>query len=164
MLKRYVWSVLLMLLCTLSVFARKDNGKIYGYWINEKRDLVIFVYEDEEHVFHGKIVWMADSLDEYGTLRRDVMNNDARLRSRKLMGMNVLSGYRYDRDDNEWDGGRIYNFENGNTYRGRMWINKEGELRVRGHWWILWFLSRTKTWTRAIPPDLMDAIARKNKG
>ena len=110
---------------------------------------------------HGKIVWMQDSLDEYDSPRRDVMNNDAKLRSRKLIGTNILSDYKFDKSDNEWESGRIYNFENGNTYRGRMWINSAGELRVRGHWWILWFLSRTKSWTRAIPPDLMDAIVKK---
>ena len=161
MLKKYAWSLLLILMCSLSVFAKKDNGKIYGYWINEKKDLVIFIYENEENVVRGRIVWMSDSLDEYKTPLRDVMNNEAKLRSRKLVGLNILEDYRFDRDGNEWEGGKIYNFENGNTYRGRMWINSEGELRVRGHWWILWFLSRTKTWSRAISPELMDVIVRK---
>ncbi|MCS6819221.1 MAG: DUF2147 domain-containing protein [Chitinophagales bacterium] len=138
-----------------------DKSKITGFWINDKKDIIIHIYEDSKGLFHGKVVWLLDSLDEYGTPRRDVMNNDARLRSRKLIGINILSDYKFDRNDREWDDGRIYNFDNGNTYRGKMWIHEDGTLRVRGHWWILWFLSRTKTWTRTSPPEWSESVARK---
>jgi uncharacterized protein (DUF2147 family) len=158
--------VFLMLFCLLFssvLFARVkgDKEKILGYWMNDKRDIIIYIYEDIHRFFHGKIVWMQDSMDEYGSLRRDVMNNNARLRSRKLIGTNILYDYRYDADEKEWENGKIYNFENGNTYRGKMYINENGELRVRGHWWILWFLSRTKTWTKTIPPDLLNALVKR---
>lgn len=157
------WGLAVMLLFSTFLFAKVkgEKEKILGYWMNEKRDIIIYVYEDANRLFQGKIVWMEDSMDEYGSMRRDVMNNDAKLRARKLIGTNILCDYKYDAEDKEWESGRIYNFENGNTYRSKMWVNEEGVLRVRGHWWILWFLSRTKSWTKTIPPDLLNAVAKR---
>ncbi|MBX2903773.1 MAG: DUF2147 domain-containing protein [Chitinophagales bacterium] len=157
------FSVMAFMFLSLLLFAkiRGDKEKILGYWMNEEHDIIIYIFEDANNLFQGKIVWLKDSLDEYDNYKRDVMNSNSKLRSRKLIGTNILCDYKYDAGDKEWESGRIYNFENGNTYRSKMWINEEGVLRVRGHWWILWFLSKTKSWTKSIPPELLHAVARR---
>lgn len=138
-----------------------DKSDIYGYWTNEQKSLIIEIYADEKGHARGKIVWLRDSIDAYGGERRDVMNSNARLRSRKLIGMDILYGYIYDPDDHEWEGGTIYNFDNGTEYHGKMWIDAAGNLQIRGYWWIFFFLSKTKTWTRIDNPYAAPAMTNK---
>ncbi len=46
-----------------------------------------------------------------------------------------------------WDGGRIYNPEDGETYRSTMTLDGNGTLRVRGYVGAPIF-GRSQTWTR----------------
>ena len=42
----------------------------------------------------------------------------------------------------------IYNFKTGNTYTGKIHLTNKNEMELTGYYGILWFLGRTKTWTR----------------
>ena len=73
---------------------------------------------------------------------QDVHNSDEKLRSRKLMGVNILSGLSKKKD--KWEGGRIYNPKNGKNYKCSIWVEGK-ELKVRGY---IGFLYETQTWKR----------------
>ncbi|RJY09216.1 DUF2147 domain-containing protein [Aurantiacibacter aquimixticola] len=64
-----------------------------------------------------------------GESNRDRHNDDPNLRSRPILGINVLSGLRW--DDGAWRG-RVYNPEDGNTYRAVVRPGSGGTLRVEG--------------------------------
>ena len=123
--------------------------QILGYWIDADRERIIEVYEVNGR-FNGRIVWLKDSLDMFGQPLRDVMNDDPKLRSRKVIGLDMLTDYRW--DDDVWRKGDIYNYRTGNDYSGKMRINEEGDLRLKGYYSLLWFLGRTKTWKRIKNP------------
>jgi uncharacterized protein (DUF2147 family) len=141
---------------------KPGRDEIYGFWINESKNIIVQMYDDQKGITRGKIVWLRDSLDNYGGERRDIMNSNVKLRSRKLVGIDIFYGYKYDASDHEWEGGTIYNFDNGTEYHGKMWIDENGQLRVRGYWWIFFFLSKTKTWTRIDNPHAAPAMTNKH--
>jgi uncharacterized protein (DUF2147 family) len=74
---------------------------------------------------------------------RDRKNKDARLRGRRMAGLDLLSGL--EADGRGWRG-RLYNPEDGETYAGTMRLAAPGRLKVQGC--VLYLLCRSQTWTR----------------
>ncbi len=135
---------LLVPLLVLNTLAQTKDD-ILGYWLDEKEETVVHIYEDND-LYFGKVVWLRDSLDVYGYQRRDILNNDKDLRSRKVLGTDMLIGFQWDGEDT-WRKGQIYYYQTGNNYNGKIYLNN-GELKLKGYFSILFFLGRTKTWQR----------------
>jgi uncharacterized protein (DUF2147 family) len=74
----------------------------------------------------------------------DANNKNAALRSRKLMGLQILGGFT--RAGGQWTGGTIYNGDDGGTYKATVTPVDTDHLKVRGC--IMWPLCKTQTWTR----------------
>lgn len=138
---------------------KPSKSDIYGYWINDTKTVIVKMYDNPKGLTGGKVVWLSDSIDALGNERRDVRNSNIDLRSRKIIGMDILYDYKYDDKDHEWEGGTIYNFDNGTEYHGKMWIDKEDKLYIKGYWWWFWFLSKTKKWERThFPPPALNTV------
>lgn len=142
----YKWLLFLLLFIPSGLMAQ-DADRILGLWQNETKDKVVEIYKVNGR-YYGRIHWLREPKNPDGTWRRDIHNNDAALRSRVLLGMDVFRHFEYDADDEEWDNGEIYSEYSGNTYNAKMWITDNGELRVKGYLGFLWFLGRTNTYYR----------------
>ena len=59
---------------------------VLGKWYTEAGDAQVEIYQSGDKL-NGKIVWL-----EQGPETKDKHNPDAKLQSRKLMGVNILSG------------------------------------------------------------------------
>lgn len=121
-----------MMLVSASGFAQD----IVGTWLTEAGDAQVEIYQSGDQ-FNGKIVWL-----EKGPETKDIHNSDAKLRERKLMGVNILSGLTKRKD--KWDGGRIYNPKNGKSYKCSIWLDGK-VLKVRGYLGVFY---ETQTWKR----------------
>lgn len=131
MMKRMILSFVLALIAWVG-YAQDIKGK----WLTEAGDAQVEIYEQNGKM-NGKIVWL-----EKGPDTKDVHNKDEKLRSRKLMGVNILSGLT--KKDDKWEGGRIYNPKNGKNYKCAIWLDGN-KLKVRGY---IGFLYETQTWKR----------------
>jgi len=78
---------------------------------------------------------------------KDVHNPEEALRSRPLLGKIFITGFEYNERKNSWSKGRIYNPENGNTYKANLILKNMDTLEIRGYIGIS-FLGRTSIWTR----------------
>ena len=110
---------------------------IMGKWLTESGDAKVEIYEAGGKI-NGKIIWL-----QKGPETTDSHNTDEKLRSRKLMGVNILSGLT--KKSEKWEGGRIYNPKNGKNYKCSIWLDGN-KLKVRGY---IGFLYETQTWKRA---------------
>lgn len=95
---------------------------ILGRYWNPDRDGIVEIYS-EDGVFNGRVIWSAEPMIDTG-------NPDNTLRSRNMLGVPFLTGFRFDGDD-RWVGGRVYAADDGRTYRGKLWI-EDGNLKMRG--------------------------------
>lgn len=77
----------------------------------------------------------------------DFRNPDAALRSRKVMGMPLIWGFKKTSDPNAFEEGQIYNAENGKTYSANISLQPDGKLRLRGYVGSPMF-GETQIWTR----------------
>lgn len=86
--------------------------------------------------YRAKIVWFDDSDDKSKPMaeRCDTKNPDKALRTRKIIGLEVMNGLVYNEDDDEWQDGRIYDASTGKDWNAKAWIAKDGSLKVRGFW------------------------------
>jgi len=130
-MKKILFSMALMLIAA-NGFAQD----ILGTWLTEAGDAKVEIYQSGNTV-NGKIVWLAK-----GPETKDIHNTDEKLRSRKLMGVNILSGLTKKKE--KWEGGKIYNPKNGKSYKCSIWLEGK-ELKVRGY---IGFLFETQTWER----------------
>ncbi|GAB4382799.1 MAG: DUF2147 domain-containing protein [Salibacteraceae bacterium] len=123
----------------------QNADDILGIWFNEEKTAKIEIYKNGDKYF-GKIVWLKEPLRD-GKPKLDIHNDDESLRSRPVMGLNILQDFVWDEDDKEWNDGTIYDPKNGETYS--CYITKKGDvLHVRGYIGFS-FIGRTTEWTRA---------------
>ena len=123
-MKKIIFSIILMLMPRGMAFAQDVVGK----WNLEDGTAIVEVYKSGD-AFNGKIVWLANPTDADGAPAVDSNNPDKPLRSRKLIGLNMLSGLKA--DGGEYSGGKIYDPGNGKTYNCSMKVEGKG-LKVRG--------------------------------
>jgi len=130
-MKRVFFGIVLLLLAVAGY-----SQDIKGKWVTEAGDAQVEIYEQNGKL-NGKIVWLAKGPDT-----KDVHNKNEKLRSRKLMGVNILTGLT--KKEDKWEGGRIYNPKNGKDYKCAIWLEGD-KLKVRGY---IGFLYETQTWKR----------------
>ena len=139
-MKKFFVSILFLLVPFLGMTAQDVVGK----WKLESGTAIVEVYCQGE-VFNGKIVWLQKPTRTDGSPAVDENNPDSKLRSRKLMELNMLSGLKW--NGKEYSGGIIYDPANGKTYYCSMKV--EGNvLKVRGSLDKRGFLGRTMDWFR----------------
>jgi len=71
---------------------------------------------------------------------------DPSLRSRPIIGLQIMHGFKY-HGDGKWEEGKVYNPQNGKTYSARIKL-KDGKLEMRGYIGIS-MLGKTEEWTKA---------------
>lgn len=140
MMKKIFIGMILMLAPVVASLAQDVVGK----WKLEDGTAIVEVYKEGD-AFNGRIVWLEDPTEPDGTPAKDLNNPDKNLRSRELIGLNMLSGLK--KNGGEYSGGSIYDPGNGKTYNCSMKV--EGDvLKVRGSLDKRGLLGRTMDWFR----------------
>jgi uncharacterized protein (DUF2147 family) len=118
-----------------------------GKWQLDQKSLIIDVFKEGAE-YKAKIVWFDDHDDtkplEYWT---DDQNPDPALRSRKILGMNVLEDLTYNPTTHTWENGMIYDAKSGRHWNSSAYIDKDGLLKVKGYWHFK-FIGKTLTFKR----------------
>lgn len=139
-MKKIIFSMIFMLMPFAAAFAQDVVGK----WKLEDGSAIVEVYKSGG-VYNGKIVWLQNPTEADGTPAVDDRNPDKALRSRQLIGLNMLSDLK--KSGSEYGGGKIYDPGNGKTYNCSMKV--EGDvLKVRGSLDKKGLVGRTMDWFR----------------
>lgn len=141
---RYISLLLLFTAISFSGFSQTSDA-ILGKWINSSGEAHIDISKKGDRFF-GKIVWLKAPKDEKGQAKLDVKNPEANLKTRPILGLEMLKDFVY--DDGKWVDGKIYDPKTGKTYSCNMNIKANGDLNVRGYIGIS-LIGRSDTWKRA---------------
>ena len=95
----------------------------------------------------GRIVWLDNPNDKQGKPLRDILNPDTKLRGQPICGLQVIGNVRPQRDGS-YDGGWIYDPEEGAKYDVELRLKDASTLQVMGYMGVKW-LSETYVWKRA---------------
>jgi len=142
---RYLIVLLLGLVCTSDLVLADDREAVFGRWAGDRSILEV---RPAEAGLEMVIVAMIDPNyregEEFGVPgepRIDFRNPDDALREQPILGLNLVSGYRF--EGGTWQG-KIYDPESGKVYSSRMKVSGEGNLEMRGYIGIPMF-GRTAT-------------------
>lgn len=134
------------LLCAFQSFAQEADGLV-GLWLpsNGKARVQIFKEGDK---FSGRIVWLREPNNDEGKPKVDKNNPDAKLQTRRLLGLKLLNDFSYV-GKKSWENGTIYDPENGNLYNCVITMTDENTIEVRGFIGVSMF-GRTDVWKRMV--------------
>jgi uncharacterized protein (DUF2147 family) len=132
---KFAISVLVFSTSLYNATAQKINKSadaIIGKWMGENNEYQVDLYKDAAGKYAAKIIWfvvvtkgktMADIVDKN--------NPNPKLKTRKWLGMQTLSGLEYD-GKNKWVNGEIYVPKTGKTYSAKCTLTSKNNLEVRG--------------------------------
>lgn len=136
---------LLLVLVTISLtgFAQSKDA-IVGRWVNSSAEAHVEISKKNEK-YYGKIIWLKNPKDEKGNPKTDVRNPDESLRSKPMLGLEILKDFVYDGE--KWTDGKIYDPKSGKTYSCNITQKGNGELNLRGYIGIS-LIGRTEVWKK----------------
>ena len=144
-------TILAMVLFMANIAFGAGAEDILGRWKTEHDESQVEIYNCGDKLC-GKVVWLKepfykDSKDgPPGTPLKDSKNSDPALRSRPIIGLRIMEGFRQI-GENSWGNGTCYDPKNGKTYRGKIRLVSPQRLELRGYVSIPLF-GRTDVWTR----------------
>ena len=145
-MKRLILFIFFVVFMSVTDVSAQNQDSIVGEWYTAEERSLVEIYKCEE-LYCGKVVWLKNPKDEGGLDKVDKNNPDETKRNQKLLGLNIIRGFKY-KGYNRWEGGKIYDPDNGKTYSCKMTLEGE-KLKVRGYIGISLF-GRTTVWTKKI--------------
>jgi len=128
-----------------------EADAIVGLWATEDEEAHVEIAREGD-TYAGKIVWLEEPIyppdDERGMggqKKVDRNNPDESLHRRPILGLEMMNGFEH-AGDGLWKGGKIYDPDNGKTYKCKLTLQEDGSLGVRGYIGFS-LLGRTSTWT-----------------
>lgn len=128
------------------IVAIAAEPNVLGVWLVGDKDYKIELYKNAAGELEGKVVWMKDPNDKKGNPRTDVDNPDEKLRSQPVMGLKTVTKFKWNEAENEYTDGKVY--KKGKTYCGKIKLNVDGTLGLRGFLCSVTFIGKSDTWTR----------------
>lgn len=127
-----------------STLAWADKTDIEGRWLTQKGDgwIRIQIVGDS---LEGSVAGSPDP-KQREERKFDDRNPDTNLRTRRLEGLTIMTGFEYE-GDGHWSGGTVYDPNSGKTYKCTVKQLDANTLKIRGFIGISLF-GRSETWTR----------------
>lgn len=126
-----------------------DGNQIIGNWYSKDGFMKMNIYKLDNEEFRGKILWVNEEEIEGSAARADHLNPDLTLRERLVIGMDFITGLKFSSRKGEWNGGQIYDPQEGKSYHVKIWSKENiDQLFVRPSIDALSVLGETYTWHR----------------
>ena len=127
--------------------AAEAPASVFGVWATANREAHIELHACGGLVC-GRIVWVKAPTKPNGEPERDDNNPVAALRTRTIVGLPLLWGLApVAGTPGRYEGGKVYNPEDGRTYGAEITLLPDGRLRMRGYFGIS-LLGGSEVWTR----------------
>lgn len=139
LMKLFISSIIV---CCVSM---AHGQSVVGKWktVDDESGKVRSIVEISERggLFYGKIVKLFRAPEE----DQDpvCIKCEGAKKDQKVIGMEIITAMKYHKKDKEYRSGEILDPETGNVYDCKLWLDDEGNLKVRGY---LLFFYRTQTW------------------
>jgi len=145
--------ILLFLLLSSSSITVAQDEHFAGYWATSNLTSVVEVSQCDDSLC-AEIAWLWD-IAVAGRKMLDEKNPQSSKQKKSLLGLQLFS--RFKKEDEIWKG-RIYNPEDGRTYRASVTARSKNILRVKGCWGPFCL---TQTWRRLRSVDVPTEAALK---
>lgn len=132
-----------LVLSSIAVNAQSADA-VVGKWLNKDGDAHIQIYK-KGNTYAGKLAWLKAPNDEAGKPKTDKNNLNEKLKTRSILGLEILTGFVF--EDGTWEDGKIYDPKSGKIYSCKLSLDGANKLNVRGYVGVS-MLGRTDVWSR----------------
>jgi uncharacterized protein (DUF2147 family) len=148
MLAAHVAALALMLLAPAVPAAAEEQQGIRGTWWTKGKEARVEIVDCEpaDRGLCGRLVWLAKPNDKKGQPLTDRLNPNKGLRSREIVGLQLIEGWR-ENGANRWKG-KIYDPDKGETFNISIALRAD-RLTLTGC--IVWGCE-SETWVRYRAP------------
>ncbi len=141
-MKKNLLFIACLLLSATLVYGQAD--KIAGIWVPAKGTSQVRIFKATNGKYYGKVEWLKNDKDKL-----DVNNPDEKQRDKKVWGLMILKDFGYNAEKDRWEGGTVYDPDNGKTYDCYMWFNgDENTMTLKGYVLGMKFIGRAEDWKR----------------
>ncbi len=110
----------------------QQASRITGVWVTAKGEGRVRISKCEEGAYCGKLIW-TENQAQGKALKKDVNNPDPAKQDRTVLGIRLLKGLTYNEDEEQWEGGEIYDPNKGQTYNCYAELVGPDKLKLRGY-------------------------------
>ena len=147
-MKKVLFTFSLILIASLAVKAQAD--KIKGVWLTASDSSSVKIIMHTNGKYIGNINWLMEPNEEDGTPKVDDKNPNPAKQNQPILGLKIVKGFTYNKKKDRWDGGTIYDPDNGKTYDCYCWFEDGNydKLYLKGYVLGMKFLGRETIWKR----------------
>lgn len=129
----------------VAALAELPADPAHGLWLTENEKAIVEIAPCGDETC-GRMVWVANPVDERGAPKRDAKNADDGNRDRSLCGLELVGGL-HRAGEGAWGDGWLYNPRDGATYSAELRALSPERLEVRGYLGLP-VLGQSQVWTR----------------
>lgn len=137
MFKKIIVALICVVFCATPMYAQSKNDNpdsIVGEYLTDRggSKSKVRVYKEANGTYTAQVFWVENPYDKNGKKRKDVKNPDEKLRNVDIDKVVLVKGLKYDADDKEWSGAKIYDPTKGIKVNVTAKFEKDGRLKLRG--------------------------------
>lgn len=136
MIRKCLFLAVTLFIATTCVCAQNLNDKadnIVGEYLTDRggNKSKVRITRNAQGTYDVQVFWVEKPLDENGNKRKDVKNPDKSLRNVDIDKVVLVKGLKYDADDKEWSGAKIYDPTKGMRVNATATFVSKDKLKLR---------------------------------
>lgn len=149
-MKKFIFALVAFAAFSLTSFAQNLNVKgdnIVGEYLTDRggSKSKVRVTKAANGTYTAQLFWVEQPLDKDGKKRKDVKNPDKKLRNVDIDKVVLIQGLRYDAEEQEWSGAKIYDPSKGIRVNVEVEFVEPKKLKLFGN---IWGIGTTIYWQK----------------
>ena len=135
-MKKFIIMFACAMMAFCPTFAQGINDKadnIVGEYLTDRggNKSKVRVTKEADGTYSAQVFWVENPLDKDGKKRKDVKNPDKSLRNVDIDKVVLVRGLKFDADDKEWSGAKIYDPTKGIRVNATAKFETANKLKLR---------------------------------
>ena len=125
----------------------KNADDIVGEYLTDRggSKSKVRVTKESNGTYKAQVFWVEKPFDKNGKKRKDVKNPDEKLRNVDIDKVVIVTGLKYDKDEKEWNGAKIYDPSKGFRVSVEAEFVEPKKLKLFGN---IWGIGTTIYWQK----------------
>ncbi len=145
-----LFSLIAVIALCMPLWAQNFNSKadnIVGEYLTDRggSKSKVRVTKEADGTYKAQLFWVENPLDKNGNKRKDVKNPDKSLRNVDIDKVVIISGLKYDAEEKEWNGTKIYDPSKGMRVSVEAEFVEQNKLKLFGN---IWGIGTTIYWQK----------------
>ena len=149
-MKKFIFTLIAAIAFAMPSVSQSLNNRaddIVGEYLTDRggSKSKVRVTKSADGSYMAQIFWIENPLDKNGNKRKDVNNPDKKLRNVDIDKVVIVKGLKYDAEEKEWNGAKIYDPSKGFRVNVEAEFVEPKKLKLFGN---IWGIGTTIYWTK----------------